>query len=238
MNAAASPARSLVDVGASAAEAVVARPGASTSAAPTARVVTARASSPERVVDIGSLSERFVTKGPEPPGARRTRAPSRVPRRCVWSRSHLPGIPTCRDVASRPTAAGQCRTWTGFPRQVRVGAALAGDAATLLPGALGRNRRPPAVIIVTTGVRAVISGEPPEERDAGRGLLTRTGRRGHVTTWCKSGRPAGRQARWYRGGAPPASGRMPWSRRPRPGQRADDPPGAAPHDVPEGVHDR
>ena len=53
---------------------------------------------------------------PERPGTRSLGLRPAIPRRVKWSRSHLPGIPTRRDVTSRPTAAGQCRTWTGFPR--------------------------------------------------------------------------------------------------------------------------
>ena len=63
----------------------------------------------------------------------------------LWSRSHLPGIPTCRDVTSRPTAAGQCRIWTGFPRTGACGCRPEGDGQTLLPAASrtrGRGRSP------------------------------------------------------------------------------------------------
>ncbi len=63
-----------------------------------------------------------------------TRAPSRDPRRVWWSRSHLPGIPTCRDVTSRPTAAGQCRTRTGFPHTGACGCRHEDDGQTLPPG--------------------------------------------------------------------------------------------------------
>ena len=232
MKVAAKAARPLGSVGASAAAAGVTRPGATTSAAPAARVVTARASSPERVVDIGSLSAAVHGKDPNrrEPGALGLR-PAFLDG--VWSRSRLTGIPTRRDPGSRPTAAGQCRTSTGFPRQVRVGAALPGDAATLLLGTAGRNHGGGAVIIVTTGARAVISGEPPEERDDLRVVLTRPGRRGHVTTWCKSGRPPGTASevvpRWSSGHEPGPSSSS---------ARADDPARSTRHDLPEGVHHR
>ena len=91
--------------------------GAPTSAAATSRVPARRSRAPRGVVGVdigaflsGSRRDARTTGSPGHSGS--------VPHSStvLWSRSHLPGIPTCRDVTSRPTAAGQCRTWTGFPR--------------------------------------------------------------------------------------------------------------------------
>ena len=98
--------------------------GAPTRAAATSRVPARRSRAPRVVVGVdigaflsGSRRDARTTGSPGHSGS--------VPHSStvLWSRSHLPGIPTRRDVTSRPTAAGQCRTWTGFPRTGACGAA-------------------------------------------------------------------------------------------------------------------
>src|SRR3954449_6871504 len=56
------------------------------------------------------------------------RAPPRIPRRCVGEPSPRAGVPAHLD-GSRPTVAGQRRTWTGFPHTRR----LRSDSTTTAP---------------------------------------------------------------------------------------------------------
>ena len=115
--------------------------GALTSAAATSRVPARRSRAPRGVVGVdigaflsGSRRDARTTGSPGHSGS--------VPHSStvLWSRSHLPGIPTCRDMTSRPTAAGQCRTWTGFPRTGACGCRPKATARLYSPRRVGSVR--------------------------------------------------------------------------------------------------
>ena len=115
--------------------------GAPTSAAATSRVPARRSRAPRGVVGVdigaflsGSRRDARTTGSPGHSGS--------VPHSStvLWSRSHLSGIPTCRDMTSRPTAAGQCRTWTGFPRTGACGCRPKATARLYSPRRVGSVR--------------------------------------------------------------------------------------------------